>query len=70
MSDFYARFGKVLRYAADQSQLADLLRQIDESPEHQHTPDSAVRLIAADALDENGRSQEAHWLRQRRPVGG
>lgn len=68
MSDFIEQLGKVLRFSASESDVHHLLNEIATNPDHQHTPDSAHRLVTADALDEVGRSQEANWLRQRRPV--
>jgi hypothetical protein len=66
VTDFNESLNKALRYAAEDAQ--NLLSQMAANPEHLHTHDSVLRLVAADALDEVGRSDEAKYLRQRRPV--
>lgn len=53
---------KAVRKYADQSTVASLLGQIGENYEHQ-VPNSNLRLVAADALDEVGREEEADLLR-------
>jgi hypothetical protein len=61
----YNDLNRVLKYGVDDAH--NLLRQIEGNPEHQ-APNSNLRLVAADALQETGREPEAHLLRSEHPI--
>jgi uncharacterized protein (TIGR02996 family) len=69
MDKFTSDLNNVLRYTASEGDVSNLLRQIAENPDH-HTPNSTLRLITADALDEQGRHNEAKDLRSEHPLTG
>jgi uncharacterized protein (TIGR02996 family) len=59
----------VLRYTASEGDVSNLLRQIADNPDH-HVPKATLRLVTADALDEQGRHAEAKDLRSDHPLTG
>jgi uncharacterized protein (TIGR02996 family) len=67
MSKFNDHLNEALKYNADQSTVDNLLSQLS-SDEHAATRlgsgDHTLRLVAADALQENGREPEANLLRK------
>jgi hypothetical protein len=67
VSEFNKRLNEALKYNADQQTVDNLLGQLS-SPEHTNTRrgyggDHHLRLVAADALQDGGREDEAHLLR-------
>lgn len=69
MSDFQTELNRVLRYEAGEGDLNNLLHQLASNPEHQ-APGSNLRLVAADALQENGQEIAAEQLRSNLPLRG
>lgn len=66
--DLTGELSRVL-YTVSSGDVGNLLKQIAENPDH-HTPRSVLRLVTADALDEQGRHQEAHDLRSEHALAG
>jgi uncharacterized protein (TIGR02996 family) len=67
VSEFNEQLGKAIRYNADEATVSNLLGQL-ATPEHRQTRlgkgDHTLRLVAADALQDRDREEEANLLRQ------
>lgn len=57
----------VLRYTASEGDVQNLLRQMEQNPDHR-TPHAVHRLVTADALEENGDKEFADFLRSGYPL--
>lgn len=71
MEDAYAHeYGEqVVKYEADESTVSSLLHQLADDPAH-HSPGSDLRMIAADALQDQGDEVSAAQLRSELPITG
>lgn len=61
------KYAKALRYSASQGDVKALLRELASNPEHQE-PGSNLRMVAADAVQEQGDQHFADYLRSPHPL--